>query len=262
MGTNWKMNKNFAQAQEYVDELINLVSTHRQFSYFIIPPYTHLNDIKQQLKNSDIMLGAQNMHWATQGAYTGEISPRWLSDVGVNIALLGHSERRQYYNENDAHLNKKVHSALEYGMTALLCVGEYQEDKKFGVTSEVIRRQIKIGLFNIEPQNLEKVWVAYEPVWAIGEKGTPADPDYVEGVHLVIREQLLELFGNAGEKVSILYGGSVNVENCVSLSKRKNVDGLFIGRSAWDILTFKKIVELLLKADVGTSNKAGRSLYE
>src|SRR5690554_1870949 len=126
------MNKTFEQAQEYVDGLIELTSAHSRFSYFIIPPYTHLKDIKQQLKDSRVMLGAQNMHWLTKGAYTGEISPQWLSDIGVDIAQLGHSERRQYYNENDEDLNKKVHSAIDYGMNALLCIGEYQEDKRFG----------------------------------------------------------------------------------------------------------------------------------
>ena len=245
LGTNWKMHKTFEEAEEYADGLKKMVARFPQFSYFIIPPYTHLREMKESLLETSVMLGAQNMHWEDQGAYTGEISPRWLHDLGINIAELGHSERRQYYHENDEDLNKKVFAALKYKMTPLLCVGEYANDKAYGVTPEVIRRQIKIGLFGLTKEQAASVWVAYEPVWAIGESGVPADPEYVEWVHGIIREQLIELFEETGKEVPILYGGSVNPNNCVELAHRENVDGLFIGRSAWDLSQFEEIMSLL-----------------
>ena len=246
LGTNWKMHKTFAEADAYAEGLRKLIAGYPMYSYFIIPPYTHLHQMKQALAGAPVKIGAQNMHWADQGAYTGEISPKWLYDLGVEIAELGHSERRQYYHENDEDLNKKVKAALHYDMTPLLCIGEYAKDKAYGVTPEVLRRQLKIGLFGLTAQEAARMWIAYEPVWAIGENGVPADPAYVEQVHGVIRQQLVELYGEeTGHAIPILYGGSVNPHNCVALAARSNVDGLFIGRSAWDLTQFSQILQLL-----------------
>ncbi|MDP4153724.1 MAG: triose-phosphate isomerase [Bacillota bacterium] len=248
VGTNWKMNKTFSESEKYINDLLELVKAHSQYTYFVIPPYTHLKTVRDQLRNSNVLLGAQNMHWEQEGSYTGEISPLWLSEIGVNIAELGHSERRQFYNENDEDLNKKVHAALKYHMTPLLCIGEYAKDKYYKITKEVLCRQIKIALSGVDSKQTKSIWIAYEPVWAIGEKGIPAEPKYVEEVHSYIRDQLKDLFGENGDHIPILYGGSVNVENCVPIAQRKNVNGLFIGRSAWNIDSFKKIIELLEQA--------------
>ena len=245
LGTNWKMHKTFSEAEEYAIGLDKLIKKYSMYSYFIIPPYTHLKQMQQALAQTPVMIGAQNMHWADEGAYTGEISPKWLHDLEIQIAELGHSERRQYYQENDEDLNKKVKAALRYKMTPLLCVGEYGKDKAYGVTPEVLRRQLKIGLFGLTDEEAKKLWIAYEPVWAIGESGTPAAPDYVEKVHGVIRRQLVELFGEAGNIIPILYGGSVDPQNCVELARCRDVDGLFIGRSAWDLKQFEQIINLL-----------------
>ena len=251
LGTNWKMHKTFQEAEQYAAGLKKLAGQFPQYTYFIIPPYTHLREMKEQLIGTPVMIGAQNMHWEDQGAYTGEISPKWLCDLGIDVAELGHSERRQYYNENDEDLNKKVKAALKYGMTPLLCVGEYAKDKAYAVTPEVIRKQLKIGLFGVTKEQAASIWVAYEPVWAIGESGVPAEPEYVEWVHGIIRGQLTELFGDTGKDIPVLYGGSVNPENCLGLAQRKDVDGLFIGRSAWDLESFEKIMTLLTKNGIG-----------
>lgn len=245
LGTNWKMHKTFDEAEAYLKKVRILAADAPAFQFFMIPPFTHLQMAKEAIKDTDILLGAQNLHWEEEGNYTGEISPVWLQEIGVQIAELGHSERRQYYNENDADLNKKVKAALKFEMTPLLCVGERAGDKQFQVTPEVIRRQIKMAFFDVSVQQSQRLWVAYEPTWAIGPSGTPASADYVAYVHEIIREQLLELFGENGNKIPVLYGGSVNPQNCVQLANCKNVDGLFIGRAAWDIARFTCIVELL-----------------
>lgn len=246
LGTNWKMNKTLDEAITYSKKLVRLVEAHSQYNYFIIPPYTHLTEVKKALGESKVMLGAQNMHWEDFGAYTGEISPKMLSDIGIDLIELGHSERRQYYNENDFDLNKKLKAGLKHNFTPLLCIGEYMVDKEYGITREVIKKQVKIGMFEVSKEEALKVWLAYEPVWAIGENGIPAEPSYVAVVHGYIREQLVELYGEeVGNKIPILYGGSVNAANCVELSNQENVDGLFIGRSAWDIQKFEEIINLL-----------------
>lgn len=251
LGTNWKMNKSFEESDSYVKALMEMTNKHSQFNYFIIPPYTHLNRVKEQISSSNIMIGAQNMHWMSQGAYTGEISPQWLNDIGIDIVELGHSERRQYYCENDEDINKKIQSALNFHLTPLLCIGENKKEKMYAVTKEVIRRQIKIALYGLSREEVKKVWVAYEPVWSIGEGGIPAEPNYVEEVHGYIREQLVELFEMDGKEVPIFYGGSVNPENSVSFAQRDNVNGLFIGRSAWDIISFEKIINQLEAVGIG-----------
>lgn len=242
LGSNWKMNKTFAETEEYLPQYSALAAQYKNAQLFAIPPYTHLQLSHDLLKDTPVLLGAQNAHWLSSGPYTGEISPDWLKELGVDIVELGHSERRQYYNENDFDLNKKVKAAQERGFITLLCIGEHSEDKEFGVTEEVLRKQLKIALKDNRSGNL---WVAYEPVWAIGVNGTPAEPGYVERVHGMIRKSLVDIFGEAGNNVPILYGGSVNPQNCAELAVLKNVDGLFIGRSAWDIEQFKVILSRL-----------------
>ena len=244
LGSNWKMNKTIREMEEYLPQFAAFAAQYPGTQFFAIPPYTHLQLANKLLKDTSVKLGAQNAHWLPFGPYTGEISPDWLKDFGVEIVELGHSERRAYYNENDWDLNKKVQATQSRGLTALLCIGENRQEKDFGVTEEVLRRQLKIAL---KDNKAPELWVAYEPVWAIGEGGTPAEPDYVEQVHGMIRKALCELFGGEGKKVPLLYGGSVNPGNCAALAELDHVNGLFIGRSAWDIRQFKKIVGTLDK---------------
>lgn len=244
IGTNWKMNKTFEESEKYLKALTELTASYKSAKFFVIPPYTHLKASADQLNKTPIKLGAQNMHWLDSGPYTGEISPAWLCDAGVSIAELGHSERRQYYNENDYDLNKKVCAAQRHGLVALLCIGENAQEKQFGVTKEILCRQLKIALHNVQAEN-GSIWIAYEPVWAIGENGTPATPEYIEKIHQQIYECLEELFCEDAKNIPILYGGSVNPDNCSCLAQLKHVDGLFIGRSAWDLKQFEKILKNL-----------------
>ena len=241
---NWKMNKTIREMEEYLPQFAAFAAQYPGTQFFAIPPYTHLQQANELLKGTSVKLGAQNAHWLPCGPYTGEISPDWLKDFGVEIVELGHSERRAYYNENDWDLNKKVQAAQIRGLTALLCIGENRQEKDFGVTEEVLRKQLKIALKDNKARNL---WVAYEPVWAIGEGGTPAEPGYVEQIHGMIRRALCEMFGVGGIDIPLLYGGSVNPSNCAALADLDNVNGLFIGRSAWDIRQFEQIVGTLDK---------------
>ncbi|MHB8065353.1 MAG: triose-phosphate isomerase [Ruminiclostridium sp.] len=243
LGTNWKMHKTAEEAVNYTKELKELSRNFESFEIFIIPPYTDLWEVKKIVKDSSILLGAQNMHWEAEGAYTGEISPKMLKEIGIDIIELGHSERRQYYNETDFTVNKKVLAALNYGMIPLICVGEKLEDKEYGVSKEILSKQVKLALNGVLESQVSKIWIAYEPVWAIGEQGIPAEPSYIGEIHTHIRNILIELYGeNSGTIVPILYGGSVNIDNSVAFIKQPNVDGLFIGRSAWMTENFHNIM--------------------
>ena len=247
LGTNWKMNKTESEAIAYTNSLIKMAQQYDHFRFFIFPPFVYIKELSAMLATQEnVLIGAQNMHWEDFGPYTGEISPLMLAQYNIDVIELGHSERRQYYNENDYHLNKKVLAAIKQDFTPLLCIGESLDDKQYDVTREVLNAQVKIGLHGVSPSAAKNIWIAYEPVWAIGEGGIPATADYVARAHSFIREQLIELYGEeVGEAIRILYGGSVNAHNCVELSKQKNVDGLFIGRSAWDIIKFQEIAQLL-----------------
>jgi triosephosphate isomerase len=243
LGTNWKMHKTLAEGIDYSKQLIEATKNiNENIQFFIIPPYTSLWPIKDVLKGSRIMLGAQNAHWERQGPYTGEISPEMLAEIGLDIAELGHSERRQYYNENDVDINKKAHSAIKYDMKPLICVGENLQQKSYGIAVETIAAQVKVCTFDISSEDAEKMLIAYEPVWAIGEKGIPADPEHVALIHNTIRKVLVEKYQKIGENIPILYGGSVNENNSMGYLKLQNVDGLFIGRAAWNMVSFKKII--------------------
>jgi len=246
VGTNWKMTKTIEEGLSYTEELIRISkNVSSNIELFIIPSYTALLSIKQLTSNSRVHIGAQNMHWEDQGAFTGEISPKMLDEIGVNIIELGHSERRQYYNENDEDINKKVHSGLKYGMKPLVCIGENIEQKSNGISKEMLAAQLKVCLKDLTKEQVKQVMVAYEPVWAIGETGIPADAKYVSEIHQFIREQLIELFGNVGSTVPILYGGSVNLDNFIEYIDIEDVNGLFIGRSAWNTESFEKILHQL-----------------
>jgi len=243
IGTNWKMHKTLAEGQAYCSELMRVAENlPPDIELFVIPPHTHLHALKTLMARSRVRLGAQNMHWEDEGPYTGEISPRMLAEIGLDLIELGHSERRQYYNENDADINRKVHAALSHNLRPLVCVGETAEQRKFGITEEVRAIQLKIGLSGLSREQAEQVLIAYEPVWAIGAGGVAAEPGYVEDVHGCIRRLLAALFGESGHRIPILYGGSVSESNFETYLDRRNVNGLFIGRAAWDIGRFSRML--------------------
>ena len=249
-GSNLKMYKNIKDTVSYLQELESLTKdiSRDEIELFIIPSYTTLDIASKAIDQKNIRLGAQNMCWEEQGQFTGEISPLMLQEVGTDIVMIGHSERRHVLGETDEEENKKVLCALNHNFTTLLCVGETGEQKDYGISEEVIRIQLKKGLYGVTKEQTEKLWIAYEPVWAIGVNGKPATKEYAEQIHIVIRETLVELFGEeAGNEIPVLYGGSVNPENAVGLSKMEHIDGLFIGRSAWQADNFNKIIRDVLK---------------
>lgn len=248
-GTNTKMYKTIKDTREFVSELQELTKdiSRDDISLFVIPSYTTLKDANE-LKNKDLlMVGAQNMGWEEQGQFTGEISPLMLQEIGTDLIMVGHSERRHVLGETDEQENKKVLCALNHNFTTLLCVGETEEQKEYGISEEIIRIQLKKGLYGVTKEMLDKLWIAYEPVWAIGVNGKPATKEYAEQIHIVIRKTLVELFGEeVGEEIPVLYGGSVNRENAVPLSRMEHIDGLFIGRSAWQADNFNAIIRNVL----------------
>ncbi|RFZ77937.1 triose-phosphate isomerase [Lacrimispora amygdalina] len=243
-GTNLKMYKNIKETTEYLKTLSQLTKdiSRDNMELFVIPSYTSLCSAAQSTDKQFITLGAQNMCWEEKGTFTGEISPLMLQEMGIGLVMIGHSERRHVLRETDDEENRKVKCALNHGMTALLCVGETAKEKDYKISDEVIRTQLKIGLHDIPGSQLSRLWIAYEPVWAIGESGTPASSEYAEEKHQTIKNCLTELFGEAGSQIPVLYGGSVNPDNAVSLISQPSVDGLFTGRSAWDASVFNSLI--------------------
>lgn len=249
-GSNLKMYKNTADTVAYLKKLQENTKdiSREQIQLFIIPSFTALNTASIAIDHNQIMLGAQNMCWEDQGQFTGEISPLMLEEAGIDVVMIGHSERRHVFNETDAEENKKVLASLRHGFTTLLCIGETAEEKLFGISKEVLRTQLKIGLHRVDPVQSNKIWVAYEPVWSIGVNGTPANPDYIEEMHKTIKSCLFELFGESSSEIPVLYGGSVNSKNCEDMIVLPSVDGLFVGRAAWDPDKFDLLIRQSLNS--------------
>lgn len=249
-GTNLKMYKTIEDTLSYLNKLqLNTNDINREaIDLFVIPSYTSLCKAVESVNISMIKLGAQNMNWEDQGQFTGEISPLMLKELGIKLVMIGHSERRHVFGETDTVVNRKIKSALKHGFTALLCVGETMEEKHFGVSEEVLRTQLKIGLHGIMESELDRLWIAYEPVWAIGVGGVPASAQYAEQMHSIIKKCLQELFESESSKIPVLYGGSVNPDNATDLIVQSSIDGLFIGRSAWDADSFDKLIREALNA--------------
>jgi triosephosphate isomerase len=239
-GTNFKMNQTPPESAAFYRQLSASITIPPEARVFIFPPFTSLDAVTQAAKDgpTNLWIGAQNVHFQPDGAFTGEISLRMLQDLGIDIVLLGHAERRQIFQEKDVDLNKKVRAVLDAGLRILLGVGETAEERGYGVSNETILRQLKIGLHGVEPSQLERVNIAYEPVWSIGASGTPATPADVEPIASTIRAALGDLFGEAGTNVPILYGGSVDPKNADTFTALPNVDGLLVGRACWTVEGF------------------------
>lgn len=249
LGTNTKMYKTTGQTVAFLKRLHELTEDipREKMGLFVIPSYTTLPAARESVPKESIHLGAQNMGWEEQGQFTGEISPLMLQEAGMDLVMIGHSERRHVFGETDEEENKKVLCACRHGLHPLLCVGETAEEKGFEITPEVIRTQLKVGLHGVMPCEARTVLVAYEPVWAIGVSGTPASKEYADQVHKTIRGALTELFGDEiGGDIPVLYGGSVNPRNAEGLIQMPHIDGLFIGRSAWDADNFNAIIRRVL----------------
>lgn len=243
-GTNLKMYKNIKDTMDYLQALTNNTKdiSRDEITLFVIPSFTTLASAVASVNRSLVKLGAQNMCWEDQGQFTGEISPLMLKELNLDLVMIGHSERRHVFGETDFEENKKVQAALNHGFTTLLCIGETAEEKEFGISDEVLRTQLKVGFHNVSPDQIPRIWVAYEPVWSIGVNGTPASPEYAEAKHQVIKSTLTEIFGEKASEIPVLYGGSVNPGNANKLIIQPSIDGLFTGRSAWQAEAFDKLI--------------------
>ncbi|MGQ9556682.1 MAG: triose-phosphate isomerase [Desulfurispora sp.] len=240
---NWKMHNTAARTRELLGALQHELSGYSgPAEVAVCPPFTSLAAAAESVQNTSLVLGAQNMHYEEKGAYTGEISPLMLAELGCRYVILGHSERRQYFAEDDALINRKVRAALQYGLVPILCVGELLEQRQARVTEAVIRIQLAGGLAGLTPQQVAGLVIAYEPVWAIGT-GKTASPADAQQVNAYIRQVVGEFFGGAAaQAVRILYGGSVNAGNAAELLGQADVDGALVGGASLDAAGFAAIV--------------------
>ncbi|RDY26406.1 triose-phosphate isomerase [Romboutsia weinsteinii] len=224
---NWKMNKTIAEALEFVNDVKDRVTT-TEVDAVICAPFLALKDLKEATKGTNIKIGAQNMHFEESGAFTGEVAPAMLKEIGIDYVVIGHSERREYFNETDETVNKKVLKALEVGIDPILCCGETLEQREASQTKEVCKVQVEKGLENVSKEDLAKVVVAYEPIWAIGT-GKTATAEDANDVIAYIREVIAGLYGELANDVRIQYGGSVKPANVSEIMSQSDIDGALVG---------------------------------
>lgn len=232
VGTSWKMNKTLAEAMAFAEALAEFVpGFDERIQPFVIPPFTAVREVKKALSPTRIKVGAQNMHWADAGAWTGEISPVMLKDCELDMVELGHSERREHFGETDEAVGLKTAAAVKHGLVPVICVGETLAQRNSGQAAAVLALQVHGALQFLEgAAKAATILFAYEPVWAIGDKGVPASSDYADRQQALIKKIARDLLPVVPP---VLYGGSVNPQNAAELVGQPNIDGLFIGRSAW-----------------------------
>lgn len=240
---NWKMNKLVGESLELVNALKPLVEGIEAADIVVCPVFTALYPVAQALKGSNIQLGAQNCYLKESGAYTGEISPQMLKDAGCTWTIIGHSERRQLFNESDEFLNEKLRFALATGLKVMFCIGETLEEREGGKMNDVLVRQVTNGLMGLSQADFDNTSIAYEPVWAIGT-GVTATPEQAEEAHAFVRGLVQDQFGEAvADNVRIQYGGSVKPDNVASLMAKPNVDGSLVGGASLKADVFAEIVK-------------------
>ncbi len=234
IGTSWKMNKTLAEAMVFAEALAAADGGRdERIQRFVIPSFTNVRQVKDVLAETLVKVGAQNMHWADKGAWTGEVSPLMLKDCNLDIVELGHSERREHFGETDETVGLKTEAAVRHGMIPLICIGETLPEREAGRAAEALEQQVRGALSKLsDDQKSAEILLAYEPVWAIGENGIPATSDYADARQAEIIAVAQDVLGR---KVPCLYGGSVNPGNCEELISCPHIDGLFIGRSAWNV---------------------------
>lgn len=237
---NWKMHKTIAEALEFVNEVKDRVNNDK-VEAVICAPFTLLKDLKQATKGTNLKIGAQNMHFEEKGAFTGEISPLMLKELDMDYVVIGHSERRQYFNETDETVNKKVLKALEVGIDPILCVGETLEEREAGNTKDVCKVQVEKALENVSKEDLAKVVIAYEPVWAIGTGKTATSED-ANDVIAYIREVVANLYGELANEVRIQYGGSVKPSNVAEIMNQSDIDGALVGGASLEANDYVELV--------------------
>ena len=240
---NWKMNFTPAEATAFINEIKPMVAGKDNCDIIFCAPYITIPAAMEAAKGSNIVIGAENVHFAAKGAYTGEISAEMLKAIGVDTVIIGHSERRQYFGETDETVNLRTKAALAAGLRVILCMGEVKEQRVAGITNEVCAMQIKLDLAGVSAEDMKKVVIAYEPVWAIGT-GLTATPEQAEETCAAIRRVLVELYGEeVAEATTIQYGGSMNEGNAAELLAKPNVDGGLIGGASLVAKKFTAIVD-------------------
>jgi L-erythrulose 1-phosphate isomerase len=260
IGTSWKMNKTLAEAESFVDELVAF-GIPSGVQPYVLPPHTALARVRERIPpDSPILLGAQNAHWAEEGAWTGEISMRMAKDAGATLIEIGHSERREHFGETDRTVALKAAAAVAHGLIPLICVGEPLAVRDVGGVEEFVRVQLQIALSELAPDEIGRVIIAYEPIWAIGEQGIPPTLGQITPVMALINDVVTTAGGSVR---AVLYGGSVNAQNAVELLSDPNTHGLFIGRAAWEVSGFIDLLKLcapLAGAGAGESTIYSRNL--
>ncbi|MHB1315945.1 MAG: triose-phosphate isomerase [Christensenellales bacterium] len=238
---NWKMNMTPGQAAELVEALIPLVKDAK-CEVVVCPAFVCLSVVKDHLAGTNIKLGAQNMHWEEKGAYTGEVSPVMLNALGVEYVIIGHSERREYFAETDGSVNKKIKSALAHDLLPIVCVGETLQQREEGITETWVSGQVKAAFEGIDASDVEKIVIAYEPIWAIGT-GRTATPEDANAVVGLIRKTIASIYGQGiASKIRIQYGGSMNPKNVTELMAMEHIDGGLIGGASLKAEDFSKVV--------------------
>lgn len=238
---NWKMNNT-------VDEAVNLIrdikkgEKNSDVEVVVCVPFTALWQVKKEIEGTSIKLGAQNMHWEDRGAFTGEISPLMLKEIGIDYVIIGHSERRQYFNETDETVNKKVKAALKYDIKPIICVGETLEEREKGMEKDVVKRQVEAALEDIDKKNIEDIVIAYEPIWAIGTGKTASNKDANDMISF-IRQTVSDKYGeNISQSMRIQYGGSVKPNNIKELMAESDIDGALVGGASLKADDFLKLI--------------------
>jgi len=243
IAANWKMYKTPEQAGAFLREFLPLVAEHNRDEIAVCPPYIDLHDVVNAAKGSNVAVGAQNLHWKDEGAFTGEISASMLTAIGVTHVIIGHSERRQYFGETDDTVNLRLKAALEAGLTPIACVGEVLQEREAGLTDDILRRQCMRAFHAISAKKAAKLVIAYEPVWAIGT-GKTATPELAAEAHSLIRAEAAKTFGEEfASGLRILYGGSVKPENASALMAQEEIDGALVGGASLDPKSFCAIVK-------------------
>jgi len=244
IGGNWKMNKGIpSEATDMLKELIPHVKNMNNVDIVITPPYTALIPVIKLTKNTNIMIGAQNMYFEEKGAFTGEISPIFLKELGCSYVILGHSERRNVLKETDGIINKKLKKALNLNLKPIVCIGEHLKEREANKTKEFIENQFNLSFKDLSDEELRKTVIAYEPIWAIGT-GRTATPEQAEEIHIFIRELITNVYNNETAKaVRIQYGGSIKPNNAKDIFKKENIDGGLVGGASLQAESFSEIIE-------------------
>jgi triosephosphate isomerase len=243
LAANWKMYKTPDQARDFFYHFLPMVHGHDRDEIVVCPTYLCLDAAVTATKGSNVAVGAQDLHWEKEGAFTGEINAAMLLAIGVTHVIIGHSERRQYFGETDDTVNLKLKSALEAGLVPIVCVGEVVEEREAGLTDDVLRRQCMRAFHKISAKKAAKLVVAYEPVWAIGT-GKTATPQLASDAHVIIRGEAAKAFGEQfADHLRILYGGSVKPENAKALMSEPEIDGGLVGGASLDPKSFSAIVK-------------------